>query len=95
MMLNQIVSVIAIAAVTYSGYFTKPVTIAENLSMSPTLTESSPGTYLQSVTPTSKRGVRKVKIDNTDIITECRGKLAPKAIIKFDGFTLSCRFHHV
>ena len=95
MMLNQIVSVIAIAAVTYSGYFTKPVTIAEDLSMSPTLTQSSPGSYLQAVTPTSKRGVRNVKVNGTDIITECRGKLAPKAVIKYDGFKVSCRFQHV
>lgn len=95
MMLNQIVSVIAIAAVTYSGYFTKPVTITEDLSMSPTLTQTAPGTYLQDVTLTSKRGPRRVKINNTDIITECRGKLAPKAIIKYDGFKVTCRFHHV
>lgn len=95
MMLNQIVSVIAIAAVTYSGYFTKPVTIAEDINMAPTLTQSSPGTYLQSVSLTSKRGMPRVKVDNTDIITECRGKPAPKAVIKYDGFKVSCRFSNV
>jgi hypothetical protein len=92
-MLRIIVSLLGITSTVIGGVYTQPVTNGSK--MAQTLTESSPGTYLVDVVPSSNiAGIqgRLMRVAGTEIIVDCLGKSSTKVLIKYDGFKTSCRF---
>ena len=92
-MLRLIFAAAGIACTFIGASYTKPVVAGS--AMAETLTQTSPGTYLVNVKLASLRPTEEgtmVKVADSDIIVECRGPKADKALVKYDGFKTSCRF---